>query len=94
MDSPMTLDYPMRADCPKCGRDLIYVTTTPHTNAPEMHRTTFVCYPCNRTWNYMLSPETAGAFYALDYALIMTPELELSEHVRAGSSSDCRMRFG
>jgi transposase-like protein len=73
----------MRAPCPKCSRDLIYVTTTPHPNAREMRRTTFVCYACNRTWNFMLSPETAGAFYAPNDALIRTLELELSERDRA-----------
>jgi transposase-like protein len=83
MASPMTPDYPMRATCPKCSRDLIYVTTTPHPNALVMRRTTFVCYPCNRTWNFMLSPEMAGAFYAPGDAMIRTLELGLSEHDRA-----------
>jgi hypothetical protein len=58
----MTADQPLRAPCPKCHKDMIYVTATPHPKALEMRRTTFVCYPCNRTWNYILSAEMAEAY--------------------------------
>jgi hypothetical protein len=45
---------------------MIYVTAVPHPNAREMRRTTFVCYPCNRTWTYALSPEMAAAYASHD----------------------------
>jgi DNA-directed RNA polymerase subunit M/transcription elongation factor TFIIS len=54
----------MTAQCPKCRQQLIYVTSVPHPKAPEMHRTTFVCYSCNRTWSYALSPAMAEAYSA------------------------------
>jgi len=41
---------------------MIYVTAIPHPKAQGMRRTIFVCYPCNRTWNYTLSPEMAEAY--------------------------------
>jgi hypothetical protein len=41
---------------------MIYVTAIPHPMALGMRRTIFVCYPCNRTWNYTLSPEMAEAY--------------------------------
>ena len=62
----MTADQPMRATCPKCRRDMMYVTAIPHPNAPAMRRTVFVCYPCNRTWNYTLSAEMAAAYAPSD----------------------------
>jgi hypothetical protein len=62
----MTDDQPKRAACPKCGDDMLYVTAIPHPNAPAMRRTIFVCYPCNRTWNYTLSPEMAAAYAPSD----------------------------
>jgi hypothetical protein len=43
---------------------LIYVTSVPHPKAPAMQRTTFVCYPCNRTWSYALAPAMAEAYAA------------------------------
>jgi hypothetical protein len=55
---------PMTAQCPKCGEQLIYVTSVPHPRSPEMQRTTFVCYPCNRTWSYALSPAMAEGYSA------------------------------
>jgi len=58
----MTADHPLRATCPKCRNDMIYVTAIPHPKAQGMRRTIFVCYPCNRTWNYTLSPEMAEAY--------------------------------
>ncbi len=52
------------ARCPKCGEQLIYVTSVPHPRSPAMQRTTFVCYPCNRTWSYALTPAMATAYAA------------------------------
>jgi hypothetical protein len=63
-------DQLMRAACPKCRKDMIYVTAMPHPQAPEMRRTIFVCYPCNRTWNYTLSPEIAAAYAPADNAIV------------------------
>jgi DNA-directed RNA polymerase subunit M/transcription elongation factor TFIIS len=60
----MTDTETMTAQCPKCREQLIYVTSVPHPKAPEMQRTTFVCYPCNRTWSYALSPAMAEAYSA------------------------------
>ena len=37
-----------------------------------MRRTTFVCYPCNRTWSYALAPAMAEA-YAADNPLPPDP---------------------
>jgi DNA-directed RNA polymerase subunit M/transcription elongation factor TFIIS len=54
----------MTAQCPKCREQLLYVTSVPHPKAPEMQRTTFVCYSCNRTWSYTLSPAMAEAYAA------------------------------
>jgi DNA-directed RNA polymerase subunit M/transcription elongation factor TFIIS len=50
------------AACPKCGERLVYVTSMPHPKSPAMRRTTFVCYPCNRTWSYTLAPAMAEAY--------------------------------
>jgi transposase-like protein len=58
----MITDQPMRAPCPKCQRQMIYVTAVPHPRASEMRQTTFVCYPCNRTFNYVLSSEMAAGY--------------------------------
>jgi DNA-directed RNA polymerase subunit M/transcription elongation factor TFIIS len=55
---------PMTAQCPKCRAQLLYVTSVSHPKAPEMQRTTFVCYRCNRTWSYALSPAMAEAYAA------------------------------
>jgi hypothetical protein len=44
---------------------MLYVTAVPHPKAPQMRRTTFVCYPCNRTWSYTLSADMAER-YATD----------------------------
>jgi transposase-like protein len=57
----MATNYPM-TPCPKCRSEMIFVTAVPHPKAPEMRQATFVCYPCNRTWNYALSPEMVAAF--------------------------------
>ena len=60
----MSEDQDTTALCPKCGDPLIYVTSVPHPKAPAMQRTTFVCYPCNRTWSYALAPAMAEAYAA------------------------------
>jgi hypothetical protein len=60
----MSDDQEMKALCPKCGERLIYVTSVPHPRSPAMQRTTFVCYPCNRTWSYALAPAMAEAYAA------------------------------
>ena len=60
----MSEDQEMKALCPKCGEALIYVTSVPHPKSPAMRRTTFVCYPCNRTWSYALAPAMAEAYAA------------------------------
>ena len=52
------------APCPKCRTEMVYVTTMPHPKAPEMRRTTFVCFICNQTRNYSLSPAMAEAYAA------------------------------
>jgi RNase P subunit RPR2 len=52
------------APCPKCRTELVYVTTMPHPHAPEMQRTTFVCFVCNQTRNYSLSPAMAATYAA------------------------------
>ncbi len=55
-------NLPTVAPCPKCQATMIYVTAMPHPRAPEMRQTTFVCYPCNRTFSYALSPQMAAAY--------------------------------
>ncbi len=52
------------APCPKCRTEMVYVTTMPHPKAPEMRRTTFVCFVCTQTRNYSLSPAMAEAYAA------------------------------
>jgi hypothetical protein len=52
------------APCPKCHTEMIFVTTLPHPKAPEMQRTTFVCYVCNQTRSYALSADMANAYSA------------------------------
>jgi hypothetical protein len=54
-------DQPANAACPKCHTEMRYVTAVSHPNAPDMQRTTFVCYTCNQTRTYMLSTVMAGA---------------------------------
>jgi hypothetical protein len=62
----MAPDGPMEiALCPRCRNGMVYVTAVPHPRAPQMQQTTFVCYPCNRTWNYALTLDMAIA-YATD----------------------------
>lgn len=60
----MSEDQEMKALCPKCGEALTYVTSVPHPKSPAMRRTTFVCYPCNRTRSYALAPAMAEAYAA------------------------------
>jgi hypothetical protein len=43
---------------------MIYVTAMPHRTVHEMRRTTFVCYTCRQTRNYMLSALMADAYAA------------------------------
>jgi hypothetical protein len=43
---------------------MIYVTAMPHPTARQMRRTTFVCYTCRQTRNYMLSSLMADAYAA------------------------------
>ena len=57
---------------------MIYVTSVPHPRSPAMQRTTFVCYPCNRTWSYALAPAMAEA-YAASNADNGTPPPTLDE---------------
>ena len=70
----MSEDQDLTALCPKCGESLIYVTSVPHPKSPAMQRTTFVCYPCNRTWSYALAPAMAEA-YAAVAAPPLAPEM-------------------
>jgi hypothetical protein len=63
-DRAMSENQDMTALCPKCGEPLIYVTSVPYPKSPAMRRTTFVCYPCNRTWSYALAPVMAEAYAA------------------------------
>jgi hypothetical protein len=62
MPVAMTTDQIERALCPKCHNSLLYVTAMPHPKAPQMRKTTFVCYPCNRTWTYPLIAELAELY--------------------------------
>jgi hypothetical protein len=43
---------------------MVYVTAMPHPTARQMRRTTFVCYTCRQTRNYMLSSLMADAYAA------------------------------
>jgi len=63
-----------KALCPKCGDALIYVTSVPHPKSPAMQRTTFVCYPCNRTWSYALAPAMAEAYAASNAPPLSDPD--------------------
>ena len=58
----MAQDPAITALCPKCRIEMIFVTTLPHPKAPEMQRTTFVCYGCKQTRSYSLSPAMAQAY--------------------------------
>ncbi len=53
---------PITAPCPKCRIEMMFVTTLPHPRAPQMQRTTFVCYGCNQTRSYSLSSTMAEAY--------------------------------
>lgn len=44
------------AQCPKCRNSMVYVTSLPYRG---MRKTTYVCYTCRQTRNYML-PDTEG----------------------------------
>jgi len=43
---------------------MLYVTAMSHPTARHMKRTTFVCYSCRQTRNYMLSAPMADAYAA------------------------------
>lgn len=58
------MDQPPKALCPKCRSAMIYVTAMPHRTVHVMRRTTFVCYTCRQTRNYMLSALMADAYAA------------------------------
>ena len=73
----------MLASCPKCGHEMAYVTAVPHPKAPQMQRTTFVCYPCNQTRSYMLSAAMAHAYGTLSNS---TEELDQAASVGGLSS--------
>jgi hypothetical protein len=80
----MSADEPKRAACPKCRKDMIYVIAVPHPQAPEMLRTTFVCYPCNRTWNYSLARAMAEAYAPDGVIAPLEPRAEPAADLRAG----------
>jgi hypothetical protein len=69
------------AFCPKCRNALLFVTALPHPKAPQMRKTTFVCYPCNRTWTYPLAAAVAD-LYAGDMQI---DAMAQPEPVRAAS---------
>jgi transposase-like protein len=58
----MSTDNQAMASCPKCHYDMTYVTSMPHPKAPQMLKTTFVCFRCNRTFSYALSLEMAATY--------------------------------
>ncbi len=58
----MASQQTIKAPCPKCRSDMIYVTAIPHQKAPWMQRTTFVCRACNQTRAYMLSAAMAETY--------------------------------
>ena len=60
----MPNDRRLSAPCPKCHAEMIYVADLPHPKAPNMRKTTFVCYGCNQTRSYALSDEMAKAYLA------------------------------
>lgn len=66
-------DRPTSAFCPKCQIEMRYVTAMPHPKAPEMQRTTFVCYTCNQTRTYVLSSAMAGVYAAASNAAEPAP---------------------
>jgi hypothetical protein len=53
-----------QALCHKCNSGMVYVTSLPHATASHMRRTTFVCYKCHQTRNYMLTSLLADAYAA------------------------------
>jgi hypothetical protein len=55
----------LKAPCPKCHNEMVYVTHLPHPLAPQMQRTTFLCVRCNQTRSYALSAKMAAAYAAL-----------------------------
>jgi transposase-like protein len=55
---------PPKPCCPKCGARMPYVASTPHPQSPQMKRTTFICFTCNRTWSYVLLEDLAKQYEA------------------------------
>jgi hypothetical protein len=45
---------------------MTYVTAVAHPSNADLLQTTFVCYPCNRTYNYALSQEMAASYATED----------------------------
>ncbi len=43
---------------------MVYVTSLPHPNAPQIRKTTFLCEPCHRTWSYPLVEDLAKRYAA------------------------------
>jgi RNase P subunit RPR2 len=60
----MAPDQITQAVCHKCQSAMSFVTAMPHPTARQMRRTTFVCYTCGQTRNYMLSALMADAYAA------------------------------
>jgi len=58
----MTDKETIGAPCPKCHREMAYLTATPHPSSLLMQKVTFVCPSCNRTWSYTLSSEVAAVY--------------------------------
>ena len=50
------------APCPKCHSAMAFVVALPYAKSTAMLKTTFVCSPCNRTLNYVLSSEMAAQY--------------------------------
>jgi transposase-like protein len=65
----MSTNEPLKAPCPKCRDEMIYITALPHPKAHYMKRATFVCRTCNRTWTYTLSTEMAEV-YAVSHVIV------------------------
>ena len=67
----MGATQPLIAFCRKCRSGMTYVTAVPHPRGSDLLQTTFVCRPCNRTYNYALSPEMAACYATDDAAAAM-----------------------
>jgi len=74
----MAQDQTTQAMCHKCKNAMVYVTSLPHPTASQMRRTTFVCYTCHQTRNYMLTSLMADAYAAANGRC----SKEISEQIR------------